>query len=158
MSKVLVIVDMQYLFYTARKDKVIRECQRLIKHFKANNLPIIILEYIGCDDTLKELKRLYKDYPLAKTLIKRCDDGSNQIHKHFKTNGLNLNKRDEIEIVICGVNIDACVISTTWGLVKKGYNVRVIKSACNTVNYRGGQKLWENYPVHRKNCYLAEKF
>jgi nicotinamidase-related amidase len=151
MDKTLVIVDMQDGFPSAHKKEVQEECIQLVKYFIRNNLPIIVLEYEGAyyGKTFECISKLYKRYPYVKILKKRKDNGSDQVHRFMRREHWGITKRDEI--VICGVNIGACVYETTWGLLKKGYNVKVVKKACNCVGYRGGNRIWmEHFPVKKK--------
>ena len=160
MDKTLVIVDMQVGFYTSHKKSVLDECISLVKYFKRNKLPIIVLEYQGgygdgYGKTHECISRLYKNYPYVKILKKRIDDGSRQIHNFMREKHWGITKSDEI--YICGVNIGACVLETTWGLLRRGYKVCAIKKACNCEGYNGGNRIWEaHYPLKkRKEDYEA---
>lgn len=86
MDKTLVIVDMQEFFTASYRSSVQEECIRLIKYFKRNKLPIIVLEYDGAiyGKTHQRLQNLYKNYPYVKILKKRKDDGSDQVHRFMR--------------------------------------------------------------------------
>jgi nicotinamidase-related amidase len=149
MDKTLVIVDMQEFFTASYRSSVQEECIRLIKYFKRNKLPIIVLEYDGAiyGKTHQRLQNLYKNYPYVKILKKRKDDGSDQVHRFMRQGTWGITKRDEI--LICGVNIRACVWETTMGLLRRGYRVCAVQKACNCIRGGNNKRTWADYPFGR---------
>lgn len=140
MNKALVMIDMQEGFDASNKIAVQIECQKLIKYAISKNMPVIVLEYAGqrwYGRTHDCLTSLYQNYSKYKLLKKRDDSGAIQVHNYLKKNYKNLS-----DIIVCGVNIDACVLETVAGLSLRGYNVNVVKKACNTDNY---YRSWSHF-------------
>lgn len=81
-------------------------------------MPIAVLEYVNCGDTLRYIKRwLPKD---QKYIKKVANDGSREVLENFSPSG---------PIYVCGVNGLRCVRETAQGFYSRGYDVRVITSA-----------------------------
>lgn len=144
----LVIVDVQKEFSAAKY--VVPHVLKLIKEFKANKFPIIVLEYgsivngeeVCYYDTYKIIMGHLIDYPLFKHKCKLSDSGAREVDQALKE----LNYHDK-EIAICGVNTSACVYETVRGLTIAKYKINVIKKACNDnlPKYHKRQiEQWEN--------------
>ena len=145
----LVIVDMQEGFKTANHPATINKCLELITLFKREKLPILTLQY---EDTswaaygtiIKPIQRKLHKYTPAKTLLKSFDSGYHEIN-HYVINELGW-APEEVTIVICGVNADACVRDTANDLIHyEDYKVIVVKRACNA-SYRSYD--WSDYKKH----------
>lgn len=134
----LLIVDMQSGFSAAHNKRTIAACQKLILKAKKDKALIIVLEYNGHGHTLPQLVELIEDYPNRHFLVKTQDDGSFDVHNFLTAKGIRI-----MGINVCGVNSDACVQFTSETLAEMGYNVFVIKKACNTYHKRG--KGWNEY-------------
>ena len=140
MKQALVMIDMQEGFEASEKRAVQIECQKLIKYAISKKMPILVLEYAGqkwYGKTHDCLTNLYKEYKHYKLLKKRDDSGAPQVHNYLKKTYKNVS-----DIIVCGVNIDACVLETVAGLSLRGYNVKVMKKACNTDNY---YRSWSHF-------------
>lgn len=140
--KILLIIDMQKGFKSAKKKSTILECKKLIRQAKRRKRPIIILEYYQEGETLPELTELLYDYPLTFHALKRKDDGGRAVHKLIRQHHFNVD-----EIIVCGVNISACVLETCDSLSKR-YRIRVIKRACNDEGRWYGRAGWSRYREH----------
>lgn len=147
---VLVIVDMQNWFLnqnypnSRQKTLLISRIVRLVKVYKAKQLPIITLEYAGLEhdfDILNEHKEYRKciwthprilkaigNYKLAFYRRKWTDDGSKEVKDVIKTNHLQSYVNDG-GYQLCGVNTDCCVGDTHLGLK----NSVLISGACANV-------------------------
>lgn len=128
----LVIVDMQTGFIDSDHDfAVISGVIRAIKKAKKNLSDIIVVEYSGSGKTLPDIMRTLRGYRKVHRVQKHKDDGSVPVLRNIRRNGLGLNLR------VCGVNLDACVRRTVWGLVEKSAaEVKVLKQATNSSSYR----------------------
>lgn len=149
-TEALVIVDMQEGFSASYKKSTQIECQNLIKSSIQKDIPIVVLEYKDNDNdtkikhlqtnygkTQKCLSSLYSKYDKSKVLKKNDDSGAPNVHRFLKKRYPNVR-----EVIVCGVNIDACVLETVAGLSYRGYNVKVVKRACNTTHY---YKSWSHF-------------
>ena len=125
--KALVIIDMQYGFSTALHQGTINNCVRQVVKAKKANLPIIFVEYVGHNKTVKELRDAVRGYHNKYTVKKRRDNGSTPIMNLIQKKGLVVTS-----FIVCGVNIGACVADTVYGLSRRfNMEVEVIKNACN---------------------------
>lgn len=125
---VLVVVDMQGHFASAKNDYTIRNVITSIKKAKKDNAVIIVLEYFGCGPTLSRIKKHLNGYDKVTYAMKSSDGGGEEVidKMHFKNIDFIQNIR------VCGVNISFCVSETVRELVDDyGKNVEVIKRACN---------------------------
>lgn len=135
--KTLVIIDMQPSFSAARDKKTIDGVIEEIKIAK-NNSPVLVLEYVKHSPTdLRIKKELDSISNQVEFITKRNDDGSDDI----------ICACDDLELPknfrVCGVNIDACVWETVYGLMCCGHWVEVVKNACNTSS--GALDPWHLY-------------
>ena len=138
----LLIVDMQDEFPSSKKHQTICECIKLICRAKLNLEPIIVLEYVNFGNTLTRLSRMLSRYDRRYLVKKNDNDGSDEIHDFVVKTKLGIT-----DFTICGVNLDACVQETATGLAEIGYNVKVVKKACNTDGPRCfSESGWRNYP------------
>jgi nicotinamidase-related amidase len=123
----LLIVDMQHEFYTARHKGTIKTCITEIRRAIKAELPIIVLEYDGCGETLPELKKHLDKYKRTK-YVEKCEDGGG----HEVMNALQDEKWVIENFIVCGVNINACVARTIAQLVTRYIRKAfVVKRACN---------------------------
>jgi nicotinamidase-related amidase len=140
--KLLLVIDMQIGFKESKSKRVISECQKLIQQAIKNKDKIVILEYVDFGETRKEIKDALGNYKV-KYIIKNTDDGGDHVHSY-------LQKRNwqATEIKVCGICLSACVRVTSERLADMGYEVAVIKKACDKEFYE------EGLPSH-KNLVLA---
>lgn len=123
----LLIVDMQQYFFTARDKGTIKTCITEIRRAIKAELPIIVLEYDGCGETLPELKRHLDKYHRTK-YVEKCDDGGG----HEVMGALQEEKWVIENFIVCGVNINACVARTIWTLLRAfKRKIFVVKKGCN---------------------------
>ncbi len=125
----LIVVDMQPIFEASRYPDVVVGVTKQIMIAMKNNWSIIFLEYKGSGQTHSGLLNLTKGYDRKARIRKTHDDGSEDIVRTLKR------RRDfPVEnLVVCGVNTDACVWDTVHGLLNKlPANVRLVKEACGT--------------------------
>ena len=139
---VLVIIDMQTYFSSARKPETIAACQDLLRRFMAAKCYILLVEYVrrdkawaekhgeemGC--THCELNALLDDYNKIVIVQKNQDNGSKNVYEAI--NAFLCKDPLQMRLTICGVNIMACVAQTVRGLLAKGFSDLIMaKQACN---------------------------
>ena len=126
-NRAVVIIDMQYGFYTRGnalqtqelKDLVLRQ-QQLLTWAKKEKLPVVFFEYDGYQET---------DYALTSTLwgkpfktITKFDDNAftgpskDEANEYFDS-------LDIDTLIIAGINASGCVKRTTIGALAEGYKV-----------------------------------
>jgi nicotinamidase-related amidase len=139
----LVVIDMQREFEASLQKRVQKHCIKEITEAKSRGYAIILVEYVGYGHTLPKLFKIVDDYHRAFISRKCRDDGSDGVSNLIKSNHLHSNLR------ICGVNTDACVLSTVRGLTKKmkRAKIHVVANACGTGwgNHQGGLDDMKNY-------------
>jgi nicotinamidase-related amidase len=122
----LVIVDMQKFFTAANNVFLVKSIKREIELSKKHNWPIIVLEYNECGRTKSSISSQLWNYPYKYITKKFQDDGSFEAFSAITK----LTKSKNIRIV--GVNTDACVISTAYGLMLYNYNVTFVNDGCRS--------------------------
>lgn len=150
----LVVVDMQWDFYTSRIKSVIEACKKEIILAKKRNAAIIFLEYDGFGKTMPQLRKVAKDYAFTYTALKDRQDGSSEVIDIFET--LEIKPRT---IRVCGVNTDQCVRSTVHGLMYVGHKMKigVVYEATNgTSNRRWCWSRLCKYVPPRKNAIICK--
>jgi nicotinamidase-related amidase len=127
-ESVLVIVDIQGNLAQAmfEKEKLFDNAVKLIKGFKALNLPVIVTEQIP--------QKLGKTIPLIAEEI----NGFNPIakesfscwgEKDFKDT---LEASSRKEVVLLGIETHVCVYQTALDLASNGYNVHLVADAVSS--------------------------
>lgn len=103
---------------------------------KNNNLPIIFVEYDDCGPIHTELLRHTNSYKNVHNVIKSQDDGSNNLENYWSEKaGTKIFYRN---LVVCGVNTDACVYLTVEGLLNCEipiFKVTIPVNCCNNGSY-----------------------
>ena len=127
--KCLVIIDMQRHFRAARPLWLIRNIVVKVKKYIERNEPIIILEYEGDGPTVRQILKAVKMYKNCFITEKYGDDGGKELSEVIDKQDLNIS-----EFEVCGVNLDACVVSTvtTMAWDNPHISVNVILNCCNS--------------------------
>ncbi len=127
--KCLVIIDMQWYFTAARESWLILNIVNKVKEYIERNEPIIILEYESDGDTVPEILDVVRGYENHFISEKISDDGANEVSSIIREQDLNI-----LEFEVCGVNLDACVVSTvtTMAWDYPYIPVNVILDCCNS--------------------------
>ena len=127
--KCLVIIDMQWIFDAARENWLILNIVDKIKKYIERNEPIIILEYVDDGETISKILDIVRGYENCFISEKMGDDGSEEINNIIHEQDLNVS-----EFEVCGVNLDACVVSTvtTMAWEYPYIPVNVILDCCNS--------------------------
>lgn len=143
----LVVVDMQSYFPAANSKKTIAKCKDLILQAGKSQSPIIFVEYFECGNTIKSLTKMADSHGDVFFVRKDKDDGSKLVKGIIKGCKLPMN------IKVCGVNTDQCVLETIRGLSKtKGIKIEVVAEACNSDNHFYGLekiKLMKNVKISK---------
>jgi len=133
----LLVIDMQTKFLNRFdsyeiKNEVIFRCRQAVLKAIADGAEIIEVKYVGTDgnldyygNTIEEISNLWKQYkkyfPSAvKTVYKKDDGGGEEV----------LQAKPQYEdLIVCGINLGACVGETVYQLRKHKQNVRIIQEA-----------------------------
>ncbi len=144
LKQTLVIVDMQPLLPAANPIWLRRKIVGLIEQAKAENLAIVMLEYLSetplCyfGQTYEELVAAARGARYFAMRAKADLDGSKRVA--FALQSMDLVSRS---FLVCGINTHACVEATAVGLAKLFPDalVEVAADACN--DYRGND--WSQF-------------
>lgn len=113
MRKTLVIIDMQTKFPSAYSPRVASSCTREVRKFVHNKDAIILLQYRGFGNTLKEVSSLARPYANTRVTFKEADNGSAEVYSAIRRH-----KFPQEHLTFCGVNSGHCVSETIVGLRK----------------------------------------
>jgi nicotinamidase-related amidase len=128
--KCLVIIDMQpSTFSAARPEWLIDNIAKKAQEYVDNNKPIIIVEYFNDGPTVKEIMKAVEGYDKVHFLTKKQNDGGVEIKNLIEKTSYNISNFE-----VCGVNLDACVLSTvlTMAVFNKDCLIKVISKCCNS--------------------------
>jgi len=118
----VVLVDMQTKFVTQLRNRemsrIIPNQLKVIDFCSKRNIPVVVLEYSNCGDTVNKLKARLKKVRDVTVIEKHFDDG-------FHKTNLNkvLKKRKIKTIIFMGINADCCVKDTASTAVSLGYKI-----------------------------------
>ncbi len=112
MSSVLLIIDVQDYFKTS--SKVIGETIRQVQLAKKQNLPIVVVEYVGCGETNNSVLRAIGDYDPKLVVRKTKDGGGKEVLEVCKKNNILPSK-----FRVVGVNRGYCVYETVNEIITK---------------------------------------
>ena len=127
MKSVLTIIDMQDYFLRrglrrsedpktmqAEWDAIVNVIRGQIVLAKRKKMPIVVLEYNNSGATTAKILRAIRGYALARRVVKRRDDGSNEVAETVsEIMGCDWNPT---EFCVTGVNRAYCVARTVSGL------------------------------------------
>jgi nicotinamidase-related amidase len=142
----LIVVDMQPFFPSSRSTRVKDHCRKEIQKAMDAGAPIIFVEYLGCGPTNPNLVKMTDYYDKTFLVRKRSDNGSSEISKLLSSYRLPAR-----HLRVCGVNTNACVESTVYGLSRKcaiGAKIEVVAKACNA-GYNGHQQGLDKMSTYR---------
>ena len=127
-AAILVIIDIQGNLAQAMSDKenLFANTVKLIKGFKALNLPIIVTEQIPqkLGNTLPQiLTELGEVNPIAKESFSCWNE------KYFKEQLEALSRR---HVVLLGIETHVCVYQTALELLSNGYSVHLVSDAVSS--------------------------
>lgn len=121
----VIMIDMQEKLVNATNaENEVKQAEKIIKTAEILNIPVLVSEQYpkGLGQTLAELKNDKQKY-IEKTsfsLLKQ-DDALDMIRLFHKK-----------QIVLFGIETHICVYQTAMDLIKKGYEVYLIKDACKS--------------------------
>lgn len=123
----LVVVDVQDAFIDDmcrfRKSYITRVVHHL-RRARYQRRPIVLIEYAGQGPSSDEVRDALANYPRMTKRRKRRDDGSKQVIEALEELGAIQN-----QVQLCGVNWTACVADTAQGLLRRDFNIEIIRSA-----------------------------
>jgi nicotinamidase-related amidase len=140
----LCVIDMQDYFAAAHRNGVRKACIREIKKAMRNNAAILFVEYNNYGPTIELLTNLTKSAKYKKTyhVIKYCDGGGYEVTEFIKKNHL-----PKLNIRVCGVNTDYCVLATVLGINRRWQDtkIHVVADACDsTDSHKDGLRVLAN--------------
>lgn len=119
-KRVLIIVDLQNTYLERIHPEVVKPMMEYVYNLlQLQKFDLII--NVSYNDPLgrttdKKLNKILDTIPKVVHISKDCDDGSWHIGKTLYAKGL---YSDDCRIEIVGVNTDACVFSTVYGIVRE---------------------------------------
>ena len=121
----IIMIDMQEKLVNATNaQNEVKQAEKIIKTAEILNIPVLVSEQYpkGLGQTLVELKNDKQKYieKTAFSLLKE-DDALDMIRLFHKK-----------QIVLFGIETHICVYQTAMDLIKKGYEVYLIKDACKS--------------------------
>jgi len=131
-NSLLVIVDIQEKLARtmSERDRVLRNCGKLIKTAQALNIPILITEQYpnGLGRTLPELESLLVNAEPIEKVTFSCYLESSFIDA--------LAIENKSHIIVAGMETHICVVQTALDLLQHGYTVGVVQDAVCSFNLR----------------------
>lgn len=142
-NSVLVIIDMQPGFPASQDVLTVYAVGLLIEQAREAGLPILVVEYDAHEmgETLEKLQDKLRGYDRCWRLDKSKSDGGSVVVRKLQALGLVATGSDSsqgsnLNLVICGVNSDGCVLATVNSLVGllPGMPITLPQDACNSVS------------------------
>jgi nicotinamidase-related amidase len=121
----LVIIDIQERLAAVMKmkDAVVNNCLHLIELAKMLDIPIVLTEQYpkGIGQTVEPIRNALPEYrPIEKLTFSCCDEPS------FPDAIRKLNKKT---LIVTGMETHICILQTSIGLLREGFNVHLVKDA-----------------------------
>lgn len=143
----LLLIDCQYGFVDYSKTRLIYNLNRLTKHFRDRDKPILILEYTGCGLTLSSITDILQYYQNKNVIQKNFESGTPKILREYPE----ISKLD-LTFHVAGVNWSQCVFKTARDLLRKTNNLNLVlhKYASNP-GFRKCDNIWEDLTQRYSN-------
>lgn len=144
----LVVVDMQVQSEAANDAQTLASVKQLIELAMSKGWGIVFLEiknqFEDPGKTFPHLLDLVKDYDKWRLDVKPEKDGSDFVESACRNQNFGTGT-----FVICGVNLDACVVWTANGIARyfPGSNIQVVTEACNSLNPHRWE-TWDSFVAH----------
>ena len=121
----LVIIDIQERLAAVMKmkDAVVNNCLHLIELAKMLDIPIVLTEQYpkGIGQTEEPIRKALPEYrPIEKLTFSCCEEPS------FPDAIRKLNKKT---LIVTGMETHICILQTSIGLLREGFNVHLVKDA-----------------------------
>ena len=130
----VILIDMQNVFtekIEKEELKIMIDNQLIILEVCAkHNIPLFILEYQDCGDTISILKEKIEKITRKKTIIKPDIDGFSYTPLSIELEKLNTKK-----IIFAGIYAGACVYETAYSAIKNGYKIIICAELISDMNY-----------------------
>ncbi|NTW13898.1 MAG: cysteine hydrolase [Candidatus Moranbacteria bacterium] len=118
----VILIDMQEPFFknirTKHKGRILRAQKSALRQCIRHDIPVCVVEYVDCGDTLPDLRELLRKVPRTVTLVKSKDDAFTN-RKLAKV----LKDWHAGRLILMGINADACVLDTAQSAVRRGYEI-----------------------------------
>ncbi|MBN1550335.1 hydrolase [bacterium] len=144
---VLVVIDIQdrLLETMYEKDRLIIQCEKLIKGCLILGIPIIWLEQYpeGIGSTTPSIARLFQhEVPISKTCFSaaRSEQFNEKMHRYCPKN-----------VILCGIETHVCVYQTAMDLRDRDYYVEVVRDAVSSrslFNIQAGLQKMEHTGIN----------
>lgn len=136
----LLIIDIQERLAVVmdRKDQVVKNTLHLVELARMQNLPVVVTEQYpkGLGRTVPEIQSCLPAYlPIEKVSFNCCGEAT--FNEHIKRLGRK-------KIIVTGMEAHICVLQTSLGLIKAGFDVHLVADAvCSRTkaNWRSGVEL-----------------
>ncbi len=152
----LIIIDMQDYFFDDldQLDELNAKIVEQIREYREERKPIVLVEYRDnpfdpddkrCGPTSQPIKEALEGYRYLAVFGKDDDDGSEYLENYVEV------RMDGIdELVLVGVNLDCCVISTAKGLARNhpDKQVTILEECCASNSYETAGAGYEATVIH----------
>lgn len=122
----VILIDMQDSFLDEvskeERNKEIPYQLDVLDYCKDNRIPVFVLEYHGCGETVRVLKEKVDSLPVKTYITKHYDDGffETSLEKKLREQGVE-------SILLMGVNASGCVRRTAESAVELGFKILTSK-------------------------------
>lgn len=142
----VVLVDMQQCFIdrlnSGEADRIIPNQTEVIQFCVNHDVPIIVLEYKSCGETISNLSQAMEHARKLVTIRKCEDDGFDDTPLDAVLKSMAVKK-----LFFMGINGDACVLATAASAKNNGYTVITGKDFISSSGSKDHGISW-----YKKNC------
>jgi|SRR3989344_2228997 len=151
----VMIIDMQDYFLSdipqERVPPLVRAQKEVLAYCKTHQVPVLLLEYETCGETIPEIAEAIKELPDFQTVRKKQTGGFSDA-----STSLFLETRDIKRVVLMGIYAGACIYTTASDAVCRGLEVIIAENLIDAPYlwkdveplYQWYQKKTTRYPTH----------
>ncbi|MBT6691550.1 cysteine hydrolase [Candidatus Parcubacteria bacterium] len=147
----VVLIDMQKGFVgnlkSGDKGRIVPNQIAVLRHCRENNIPIIVLEFKGYGETIKEIRVELGDIQQYKTIIKGYDNGFKKTNLDQHLRSLNIST-----LFLMGINADCCVKRTANGALRRDYQIIISN---DVISGQSGHSSDNSIPWYEKKGALV---